>query len=107
MTKESNLERLFRIQLTANGVEDYVQEKQFHPTRRWRLDFAWTNEKIAVEIQGGTWSKGRHVRGSGMKGDCEKYSEAAILGWRIIFATTEHVKSGEAVEWLIRALKGE
>lgn len=107
MTKESSLERLFRIQLNANNIEGFVQEKIFHLTRRWRFDFAWPEIKLAVEIQGGTWSKGRHARGSGIKGDCEKYSQAAILGWRIIFATSEHVRSGEALQWVRLALEGQ
>lgn len=36
-----------------------------------------------MEIEGGVWSRGRHVRGSGFEKDCEKHNEAAALGWSV------------------------
>lgn len=62
----------------------FVPEYKFHPTRRWRFDFAKPDEKIAVECEGGVWTGGRHTRGSGFVKDTEKYNQAAILGWRVL-----------------------
>lgn len=81
-----------------------VEEYPFHPSRRWRFDFAWPEEKLALEVEGGSWTSGRHNRGAGYETDCEKYSAAAILGWRIIRATTGQVKKGLAIEWVTAAL---
>ena len=63
------------------------QEYRFHKTRRWRFDFAWPDAMVAVECEGGTWSRGRHVRGKGFEKDCEKYNEATAQGWRVFRVT--------------------
>lgn len=59
--------------------------------RKWRFDFAWRQHKVAVEIEGGTWSGGRHNTGSGIQADCEKYNAAIVLGWRVLRFTTNDV----------------
>lgn len=71
----------------AAGLPEPVPEYRFHPKRRWRFDYAWPLQKLALEIEGGIWTEGRHTRGAGALADLEKYSEAAILGWRIIYCT--------------------
>lgn len=63
----------------------YAREKRFHPSRRWRFDFVIIGlDKVAVEVEGGVWSGGRHTRGSGYIGDMEKYNEAALRGWKVL-----------------------
>ena len=59
---------------------------------------------LAVEVEGGSWSGGRHTSGAGFAADCEKYNEATLRGWRVLRVTGAHVKSGAAVEWLRRAV---
>lgn len=65
------------------GIAAPVAEHRFHPTRRWRFDYAWPEHKIALEVEGGVWTGGRHTRGAGFLGDMEKYNEAGRLGWRV------------------------
>lgn len=60
------------------------EEYRFHPERKWRFDFALPCRRLAIEIEGGVWIRGRHTRGKGFLGDCVKYSTAAVLGWRVI-----------------------
>ncbi len=81
--KKSDLERNIAAILDYNNIE-YVEEYRFHPTRRWRFDFAIPYLRIAIEAEGGVWSGGRHVRGSGFTLDCEKYNAATVLGWRVL-----------------------
>ncbi len=71
--------------LLAQGVIT-VLEHRFHPTRRWRFDLAVMGPPVlvAVEIEGGVWVRGAHVRGAHFRQDIEKYAEAACLGWRVI-----------------------
>ena len=67
--------------------EDQIaREFKFHPTRRWRFDFAIMAKQglIAVEVEGGVWTGGRHVNPIGFTKDCEKYNEATMLGWKVI-----------------------
>lgn len=80
-------------------------EQRFHPTRRWRFDLAFPERKVAVELDGGVFSGGRHARGAGIRSDCEKFSEAAALGWRVLRVLPEHVQSGQALTWLEKALR--
>lgn len=71
----------------------------------WRFDFAWPDRKLAVEIEGGTWSGGRHVRGSGFEDDCRKYNAAVRFGWRVLRYTSDML-DGEAWRDVERMIGG-
>ena len=68
-----------------------VREHVFCPGRRFRFDFAWIEQKIAVECEGGVWSRGRHTRGQGFTADTEKYNLAVLHGWRVLRYTPQTV----------------
>lgn len=61
---------------------------RFHPTRKWRFDFCDTISRVAIEIEGGVFGRGRHTTGTGFTEDCIKYLEANLLGWTVIRLTT-------------------
>src|SRR4029077_13770481 len=61
-----------------------VMQHKFHPTRKWRWDFSWPDQLLAVEIQGGAFWGGRHTRGAEQAKDYEKQREAVKLGWRVL-----------------------
>lgn len=105
MAKQSRLERLFQEQLGQAGLPAPTCEYRFHPTRKWRFDFAWCEYKVAVEVEGGVWSRGRHVRGQGFIDDCEKYNAAAALGWRVFRFPGSQVEDGTALEWVQEVLR--
>ncbi len=65
-------------------LKSVVREFQFARSegRKWRMDFAWIEQKVYVEIDGGAWTYGRHSRGLGIEQDAEKENFAASLGWR-------------------------
>lgn len=90
----------FLLQLRARNIEAPVRELVFHGERKWRFDFAWPDRKIAVEIEGGAWSRGRHTRGAGFREDCIKYGEAFRLGWTVLRVMPEQITSGLAADWL-------
>lgn len=99
-------EKLLEVHLRAEKISGWEREWQFHPTRKWRFDFAWPLLGLAVEVEGGVWigGGGRHQRGKGFIEDCVKYNEAMLYGWRVIRVTTEMVKSGEAIKYIKRAI---
>lgn len=74
-----------------------VAEHKFHDTRRWRFDFCILAHKIAIEVDGGVWSGGRHTRGAGFIADMEKLNEAAKLGWRVLRYTPQQIRKSD---WL-------
>ncbi len=97
---------LYHLHLMAGWPEPHPQ-RMFHPARKWRFDFCYMlPHKVAIEVDGGTWSGGRHVRGGGYAGDAEKMNEAAIAGWRVLHLTAAMVKSkdGVGLEVIRRAL---
>jgi very-short-patch-repair endonuclease len=83
---------------------ELVAEHRFHPERRWRLDFAHLVTKTAIEINGGVWSGGRHVRGAGYLRDREKVNAAQMLGWRVFELGTGQV-TVDNVERIIRHIQ--
>lgn len=101
--RESPLERMFAAQVEAAGLPIPVREYRFAKPRRWRFDFAWPDERLAVECEGGVYSRGRHVRPSGFKADAEKYNAAAMLGWTVLRYTAESIEDGTAIA-AIRAM---
>jgi very-short-patch-repair endonuclease len=79
-------------------------EYRFAPPRRWRFDVAFPDRMLAVEIEGGVWSGGRHTRPTGFLRDAEKYNRAAILGWRLLRFTPAQVLDGTARATLVEAI---
>lgn len=96
---------ILEAQLSALQFPKPSVEFRFHPTRRWRFDFAWPDQKLALEIEGGVYVVGAHTRGAHFEGDCEKYAEALVLGWRVLRVTPRHIKGGRALAWLEKAMK--
>jgi very-short-patch-repair endonuclease len=99
-----NVERFVAI-IQAAGLPAPIRELRFAPPRRWRFDYAWPARQLALEIEGGTWTGGRHVRGKGYEADCEKYNAAALLGWTVLRVTTAMMRDGRALALLERALR--
>lgn len=84
---------------------DPIAEWRFSLSRKWRLDYAWPDYKVGVEVNGGVWSRGRHTRGKGYINDLEKLNEAQILGWIVLQFTPQQMKTWEAKETIERALE--
>ncbi|MWO66465.1 hypothetical protein GQM96_24295, partial [Escherichia coli] len=78
------MEERFARDLRALKVLEPTREHRFAPPRRWRFAFAWPAFMLAVEIEGGVWTNGRHTRGSGFVADCEKYNAATLAGWKVL-----------------------
>ena len=71
------------------------REQRFHDTRRWRFDFEMRNG-VAVEVEG----RGRHQTFIGFRNDCEKYNEAARLGWLVLrFPAADYKPSKSRKVW--------
>jgi very-short-patch-repair endonuclease len=73
--------------------EPIEHDYRFHDVRKWRFDFAFPEKMVAVEMEGGVFSQGRHTRSSGYIGDVDKYNEAQALGWRVMRYTVKHLQS--------------
>lgn len=74
----------FKNYLEKETGQAVTMEHRFAPPRRWAFDFAIQSLMIAIEVEGGVFSNGRHTRGKGYMGDMEKYNVANELGWSIL-----------------------
>ena len=87
-----------------HGIKPETEWK-FCETRRWRFDFAWPDQKVALECEGGVWTGGRHSRGKGMIADMHKYNTATVLGWRVLRTTPSELCMQETVDMVKAVLK--
>lgn len=80
-------------------------ERRVTAERRFRFDAAWPAELVALEVNGGVWTGGRHSGGSGQIRDFEKLNLAQLLGWRVLQVTPQQLTDGTADRWLTLALR--
>jgi hypothetical protein len=92
------------VKLSENGAPKGIREYKFDPTRQWRIDLAWPNKLVGVEVQGGIWISGAHTRGSGILLDSEKSLAASSQGWRLIPVVPEFITDNTAVRGITNAL---
>lgn len=102
--KTDHRERAIAAILKENNIP-FEEQYKFHPTRKFRFDFAFPQHKIAIEYEGGIWQKSRHTTGPGYARDVVKYREAVLLGWRVLRYTQVDIDKGEGYYQIINDLK--
>lgn len=106
--KDLSGETLVRVFLEAlkplRLPEPVVREHKFNARRKWRMDFAWPNAKVALEVEGGIWTQGRHTRGAGVLADMDKYNSATAQGWKVFRCTPDTLCNPETLELLERSV---
>jgi very-short-patch-repair endonuclease len=112
-----DLEGMILHQLQRYGIRCEEKNRQHRfSKRRWKFDFAWPEYMLAVEIHGGTYvplhrrgmqQPGAHSRGAHQRKDFEKWSHAAIDGWKILHFDTKDVqgKDRRAINTIITAMR--
>lgn len=100
--EREKLEIALEVQLRAHNIR-FEKQYRFHPTRKWRADFAMLNEQrkgLMVEVQGGIYSGGRHTRGDAIEDECEKFAYAIMLHWYVMPITAKQIANGSAIKWI-------
>ena len=97
-------EQVFLHNLRAVGVIVPIPEYRFHPVRKHRLDYAWPDAKLGLEVEGGVWTRGKHGRGSGIVKDMEKANLLACAGWRLLRVTPDQLTLEETAAMVKAAL---
>ena len=91
------------------GLQDGEPETEFlfHWNRKWRFDFAWPRQKVAVEIDGFGWG---HQAQQLISKSHEKQNAAVVMGWRVLRYTSRCLgskqKAADAVEQVCLVLCG-
>lgn len=96
-------EETFAMQCKAHNLTP-EREFIFAPPRKYRFDFAFLRQKIAVEVDGGTKMNGRHNRHGGFEKDAEKINLATKMGWAVLRYTTGMVERGDAINDVLEML---
>ena len=60
--------------------------------------------RVALEVEGGAWTRGRHTRGPGFIRDMAKYNEAVVRGWALLRVTPRQLVTAETVMLVRRAM---
>lgn len=100
------IHKQFTDWLTCNGLA-FVREYQFDKAnnRKWRIDYYLSELNLAIEVEGGVWSGGRHVRGKGFLKDMDKYNAITVAGIKLLRIDTDRLNSLYFRE-LVIAVKG-
>ena len=84
--------------------EEPIPEYCFAPPRKWRFDYYFL-PRVAVEVEGGIFIQGRHVRGLGYSKDLEKYNTAAAMNI-LIFRFTPAMLQDDPEKCIRQVLEG-
>lgn len=95
----------FFAALDRAGIRRPVHEFAFLDGRRFRFDYAWPESFVALEVDGGLFSDGGHVRGAHIRTTHEKMNRAAGLGWRVLYTTPEGLCTKDVREFIRAALE--
>ena len=101
----SELEETLALLIREAGLPEPERECRFDKVRRFRFDFAWVEQKLGVEVQGGTYTKGAHSSGVGLERDYEKLNTASAGGWTVLMFSRKMIESGYAVEMIKQVME--
>jgi len=111
-SERTKLENSLLLLIRQNHLPEPVPQFKFCPDRKWVADFAYPEQKILIECEGGLWRKnqegqwaGAHSYPGAILRDIEKYNQAALLGYRLFRFTDYQLKDGSAIEILKKALE--
>jgi anti-sigma factor RsiW len=95
---------LFARLCEVSGLPAPIPEYRFHATRKWRIDYYFerNGKRVALEVEGGVWTGGRHTTGKGFMGDMEKYNAISTAGIVLLRTTPDRLMTIETIN-LIKA----
>lgn len=87
-----------------NGLPEPYPEYLFAKAigRQWRIDYFITDGeiKIALEVEGGIRTGGRHIRPEGFLGDMEKYNHLSMFGIYLIRVQPNKLNTLSTIEMI-------
>ena len=97
----------FRLMCRDAGLPMPATEYMFAKEslgRDWRFDYAWIEERVALEVDGGLFVYGGHNRGGFILKTHDKQNAAATLGWRILHCVPKTLRTPETIALVRRTL---
>lgn len=92
----SKAEECFAVALDERALPgwDLIREFQFDKARKWKFDFCFPSQKLAMECDGL-----RHRTAGGAIADMEKCNEAVRQGWRVLHFPSSRANPTSARRW--------
>lgn len=75
---------LFVLGCSKHSLPEPVTEHVFAPGRKFAFDYAWPSFRVALEKEGGVFTRQAHGSITGILRDIEKNNLACSLGWRVL-----------------------
>jgi len=105
VSSESEAEAQLAQAFTDAGLTGWVQQYRYVKGRKHRADFAFPEQRLIVEVDGGVYNRKAHGSISGILRDMERSNLAAVNGYRVMRYTPSVIKSKKQLEKLIEQVK--
>lgn len=94
--------KIFLELCKQSGLPEPTPEFRFDPERKWRADYYFeaNGKKVALEVEGGVHSNGRHVRPKGFLADAEKYNSLTLHSIYLLRVTPKELLTLKTIEML-------
>ena len=79
------------------GVPEPVAEHYPLEHRDYRIDLAWVAQRVGLEVQGGNWVNGAHIRPAALREEYERNNLIVAAGWRLFYCEPELTRVAEAI----------
>ena len=103
---KSTAEETLALHLKVQGIP-FEREQCLIEGRKFKTDFIVESLRgdLAVEVDGGIWTGGRHGTGKGITSDCEKLNMLTLAGYRSLRFTSAMVIDGTAIDTILKAMR--
>lgn len=103
--EKQSIKKVLWVLKRENIITDYVEEHQFHSTRKFRFDWAILDHKIAIEYEGLFSEKSGHTTVNGYTKDCVKYNLAILNDWKVLrYTALNYENLYDDLNYLIKKL---
>lgn len=92
---QSNIERMLEVDIEMAKLPAAKRNYRAIEGRKFEIDFAWPDLKLACEVQGMA-----HRIKERFEGDIEKRALTLLAGWTVLEVSGKTIRDGTAITWL-------
>ena len=80
-------------------------EYEYARPRRFRADYAWVEQRLLLEVEGGIYTRQAHGSISGILNDIERSQQAAMHGYRVFKCQPDDLLRTDTAQMILSALE--
>ncbi len=96
----SEIEEMMYFQIDLSDLPRPTRQYRPLPDRNYKLDFAWPDRKIALEVDGAV----HRIKGTFARSFEREYF-LKMAGWTVLHVGGAEVRSGAALDWITNILE--